>query len=180
MSQRTRPPRIRQCQMNGCYDAALTGQIFCNRHVLSPEGVRFHKEVQAVATFLNAHEEAPTIDDLERREARERFRRRVERVEVGGEVAPVAVGVNQIKQPGGHLRGCSPRSRVRRRPGLGQMKAFEKGLPVGVDGLGILLPTLVLVVDDVQVPPGGERRSTHCKKPERESCSVVSVTIAPD
>ena len=75
----TRAPRVRQCQMNGCYDAALTGQIFCNRHVMSPEGVRFHKEVQAIATWLVAHEEAPTVEDVERQKLRERFQRRVER-----------------------------------------------------------------------------------------------------
>ena len=79
MSQRTRPARIRQCQMNGCYDNALTGQIFCHRHVVSPEGVRFHKEVQAIATWLVAHEEAPTVEDVERQKLRERFQRRVER-----------------------------------------------------------------------------------------------------
>ena len=78
-SSRTRPPRVRRCQAEGCFDAAITAHIFCGRHAVSAEGVAFHKEMQMAASYLNAHEEAPTEDDLARREAADRFQRRVKR-----------------------------------------------------------------------------------------------------
>jgi hypothetical protein len=65
--------------MEGCQNAALTAHIFCGPHAVSAEGIAFHQEVQAAAAYLNAHEEAPTEDEVERRAARDRFARRVKR-----------------------------------------------------------------------------------------------------
>jgi hypothetical protein len=78
-AERRRTPKVRKCQMDGCPDKAISAHIFCGRHAVSAEGVAFHKEIQAAATYLNAHEEAPTEDDLSRREAMDRFQRRVKR-----------------------------------------------------------------------------------------------------
>jgi hypothetical protein len=79
MSGSSRVARVRRCQAEGCFAAAMRGHIFCDRHIVSAEGISFNKEIQALATYLNAHEEAPTEDDLARREAMDRFQRRVKR-----------------------------------------------------------------------------------------------------
>jgi hypothetical protein len=78
-SHHTRPPRVRQCQMDGCFEAALTAHIFCGRHVVSAEGIAFNKEIQATAQYLLANEEAPTEAEMARRERSETFARRVKR-----------------------------------------------------------------------------------------------------
>lgn len=75
----SRPPRVRRCQAEGCFDAAITAHIFCGRHALSAEGVAFHKEVQMAAAYLNAHEEAPTEEEVARQQKADRFARRVKR-----------------------------------------------------------------------------------------------------
>ena len=65
--------------MEGCDERAISAHIYCGRHVVSAEGVAFNKEIQAAATYLNAHEEAPTEVELERQQARERFQKRMQR-----------------------------------------------------------------------------------------------------
>ena len=79
----SRPSRVRKCQMEGCFEAAISAHIFCGRHAVSAEGIAFHKEIQAAAQYLLANEEAPSEAELARQRRTETFARRVKRGEFG-------------------------------------------------------------------------------------------------
>ena len=69
-------PRVRTCQMEGCFEAAISAHIFCGRHAVSAEGIAFNKEIQAAAQYLLATEEAPSEADLARQQRTATFARR--------------------------------------------------------------------------------------------------------
>ena len=74
----------RQCQMDGCADAALHSHLFCQRHAITPEGVAFYHEVQAAARALNTLDDIGSEDEAARRERAEQFGRRVKRGKFNG------------------------------------------------------------------------------------------------
>ena len=78
-AERSRGPKVRKCQMEGCFEAAISAHIFCGRHAVSAEGIAFHKEIQAAAQYLLANEEAPSEAELARQRRTETFARRVKR-----------------------------------------------------------------------------------------------------
>jgi hypothetical protein len=75
--------RTRRCQYADCSNTAITAHIFCAKHATCSEGVEFHHEMQMAAAYLAAQDEAPTEDEVVRRERQDRFARRVKRGDFG-------------------------------------------------------------------------------------------------
>ena len=101
-------------------------------------------------------------------------RRLAERVEVGEEVAEVAVGVDEADDAelGGGVGG-------RGRGTFGQLEALEEGPPQVVHRGRVGLPALIGVVNRVQVPAGRKRRVHGEGRLRRRSVRPVIVSRPP-
>src|SRR5262249_37445040 len=83
-----------------------------------------------------------------------------QRVEVGDEVAEVAVGVNEANDGGLGSPvggGGTGGDRLRRT----QLETLEEGAPAGVHRFGVLLPALIGRLDGIDIETTGNRTMTH-------------------